>query len=89
MRIIASIALVALLWAAETNAAETTRIECTPSTGDARFRRFSTDNIWTVLELDTQTGRLWQVQASTGGNRLKSVPSRSRISAGPVTSHSA
>jgi hypothetical protein len=73
MRAIAGIALVALIWTAGARAAEAARIECTPSAGDARYRLFSTENIWTLLELDTQTGRLWQVQASTEGNRIKSV----------------
>lgn len=29
---------------------------------DARFRLFPTSNIWTLLQLDTATGKLWQVQ---------------------------
>lgn len=33
---------------------------------DARFRLFKTTNIWNFLELDTQTGRVWQVQFSVG-----------------------
>lgn len=30
-----------------------------------RFKTYHTENIWTTLLLDTQTGRLWQVQFST------------------------
>lgn len=29
---------------------------------DARFRLFKTSNTWNVLELDTQTGKVWQIQ---------------------------
>lgn len=29
-----------------------------------RFKLFSTQNIWTFLKLDTQTGQIWQVQYS-------------------------
>lgn len=40
---------------------------------DARYRLFKTANAWNFLELDTQTGRVWQVQFSVGEkeNRLK------------------
>lgn len=31
---------------------------------DARFRLFETRNYWNYLQLDTATGRLWQVQFS-------------------------
>jgi len=33
---------------------------------DARFRLFKTTNSWNFLELDTQTGKVWQVQFSVG-----------------------
>jgi hypothetical protein len=33
---------------------------------DARYRIFKTANIWNLLELDTQTGSVWQLQFSTG-----------------------
>ena len=33
---------------------------------DARFRLFKTTNTWNFLELDTQTGKVWQVQFSVG-----------------------
>jgi hypothetical protein len=40
---------------------------------DARFRLFKTVNTWNFLELDTQTGKVWQVQFSVGekDERLK------------------
>ena len=40
---------------------------------DARFRLFRTNNIWNFIELDTQTGRVWQIQFSVGekDNRMK------------------
>jgi len=37
-----------------------------PQKIDARFRLFKTQNIWTFIELDTATGRLWQVQYGVG-----------------------
>jgi hypothetical protein len=58
------------------------RIECTPSAGDARFRLFSTENIWTLLKLDTRTERLWQVQASIDGDQIKSVINAETIADG-------
>ena len=33
-----------------------------PQRLDVRFRLFKTENMWNFLELDTQTGRIWQVQ---------------------------
>lgn len=33
-----------------------------------RFKLFSTQNIWTFIKLDTQTGQMWQVQYSVKGN---------------------
>jgi hypothetical protein len=33
---------------------------------DVRYRLFKTRNIWTFLELDTATGRIWQVQFGVG-----------------------
>lgn len=33
-----------------------------PQRLDARFRLFKTKNTWNFIELDTQTGRVWQVQ---------------------------
>jgi hypothetical protein len=33
-----------------------------PQRLDARFRLFKTKNVWNFLELDTQTGKVWQVQ---------------------------
>lgn len=39
---------------------------------DARHRLFKTKNIWNWLQLDTQTGQVWQVQFSVNeGERLK------------------
>ena len=35
-----------------------------PQRMDVRYRLFKTANMWNFLELDTQTGRLWQVQFS-------------------------
>lgn len=33
---------------------------------DVRYRLFKTTNTWNFLELDTQTGKVWQVQFSAG-----------------------
>ncbi len=33
-----------------------------------RFKLFPTQNIWTFIKLDTQTGQMWQVQYSVKGD---------------------
>ncbi|WP_295858207.1 hypothetical protein [uncultured Fibrobacter sp.] len=35
---------------------------------DARYKLYPTQNVWTFLKLDTETGRIWQVQYSVKGN---------------------
>ena len=35
---------------------------------DARYKLYPTQNMWTFLKLDTETGRIWQVQYSVNGN---------------------
>lgn len=34
----------------------------------ARYKLFSTQNMWTFIKLDTKTGKMWQVQYSLDGN---------------------
>lgn len=34
----------------------------------ARFKLFPTQNMWTFIKLDTQTGQMWQVQYSVNGD---------------------
>lgn len=36
-----------------------------------RYKLYPTQNTWTLLELDTQTGRVWQVQYSVEGPRYR------------------
>ncbi len=46
-----------------THAADNIKFETDPPQRlDVRFRLFKTENMWNFLELDTQTGRLWQIQ---------------------------
>lgn len=33
-----------------------------------RFKLFPTQNMWTFIKLDTQTGQMWQVQYSVKGD---------------------
>ena len=33
-----------------------------------RFKLFSTQNMWTFIKLDTQTGQMWQIQYSVKGD---------------------
>lgn len=33
-----------------------------------RFKLFSTQNMWTFIKLDTQTGQMWQVQYTVKGD---------------------
>ena len=35
---------------------------------EARYKLYPTQNMWTFLKLDTETGRIWQVQYSVKGN---------------------
>lgn len=44
-----------------------------PQRVEAKFRFFKTENTWNFLELDTQTGKVWQVQFSvdSDANRVK------------------
>jgi hypothetical protein len=46
-----------------------------PQRLDVRYRLFKTKNTWNFVELDTQTGKLWQVQFSIkeDSSRLKVV----------------
>lgn len=37
---------------------------------NGRFTLYKTKNMWTFIELDTFSGRLWQVQFSVKGSRL-------------------
>jgi hypothetical protein len=41
---------------------------------DAAFRVFRTQNIFTLLKLDTRTGRVWQMQWSLDNNNRFTVP---------------
>jgi len=54
-------------------AADQVDVNCEMQNVDARFRLFKTTNLWNFLELDTQTGRIWQVQftVSDSENRMK------------------
>ncbi len=36
-----------------------------------RFKLYPTQNMWTFIELDTQTGLMWQVQYSTKGSSYR------------------
>ena len=54
---------IALTLNVPTYAADKIKFETDPPQRlDVRFRLFKTENMWNFLELDTQTGRLWQIQ---------------------------
>jgi hypothetical protein len=38
------------------------------------FRLFRTQNMWTFIELDTVTGKMWQIQFDIGGDNRGSAP---------------
>ena len=40
----------------------------------ARYKLYSTKNMWTFLKLDTRTGKIWQVQWSTENNKQFEYP---------------
>ena len=41
---------------------------CVQTYGVARYKLFSTQNMWTFIKLDTRTGQIWQVQYSVDGD---------------------
>jgi len=43
-------------------------VSCSFSDSDERYKLYPTQNIWTFLKLDTETGKIWQVQYSIKGN---------------------
>lgn len=53
---------VAFCFGSATGFADDMGLECVMSTKDAGARIFSTSNVWTILQLDTESGRLWQLQ---------------------------
>ena len=60
--------------AAGAASANDARLECTVSPPTARYRLFSTKNVWTVLELDTESGQLWQVEITVDSAAPSSLP---------------
>ncbi len=60
---------VVLLLFASLALAEVDRFEPTQNP-DAPYRLFSTQNIYTLLKLDTRAGRIWQVQWGDKDHRL-------------------
>lgn len=73
MKIVTSATLAALLLVAtKTSAVEDGRatmvVEPFQQSTSARYRLFPTTNMWTFIELDTATGRLWQVQYAVGSD---------------------
>lgn len=62
------IVLFVWLWSSSAftvHAADKVKFETDPPQRlEVRYRLFKTENIWNFLELDTQTGRLWQIQFS-------------------------
>lgn len=73
MKICKAISIAAMLAPMAVLAADPIEINYEMQRLDARFRLFKTNNIWNFLELDTQTGRVWQIQFSVGekDNRMK------------------
>ena len=49
----------------QTFAAEPVEVNYEMQRLDTRYRLFKTVNTWIFLELDTQTGKVWQVQFSS------------------------
>jgi hypothetical protein len=59
---LAAVVALALFCGSAIGFADDTSLECVMSTKDAGDRVFSTTNVWTILQLDTESGRLWQLQ---------------------------
>ena len=66
------IAMLAFCSVAASQTPQPTEIEYEMQRLDARYRVFKTRNVWNSLQLDTQTGQLWQVQVGLkDDDRLK------------------
>lgn len=81
MKIIRTLFLTAVLIPMAAFSAEPVEVEYdAPQRLDARFRLFKTKNTWNFIEVDTQTGRVWQVQfvVKDDTGRMK-VPINSEI----------
>jgi hypothetical protein len=76
MKIARSLIVVAALLPMVALAADPVEVDYDPPQRlDGRYRLFKTKNTWNFVELDTQTGKLWQVQFSIkeDSSRLKVV----------------
>ena len=54
--------------AQKTTSKEEVKEQLIQTYGVERFKLFSTQNMWTFIKLDTQTGQMWQVQYSVKGD---------------------
>ena len=51
---------------------------------NVRYRLYPTENNWTLLKLDTRTGKIWQVQYSVNdNNRGEVVLNNTELTSGP------
>jgi len=74
MKIPRSLIVVAALLPMAALAADPVEVDYDPPQRlDVRYRLFKTKNLWNFIELDTQTGKLWQVQfvVNDDANRKK------------------
>ncbi|MBR6125194.1 hypothetical protein IKQ19_16645 [Candidatus Saccharibacteria bacterium] len=44
---------------------------CSEFDSDVRYKLYPTQNMWTFLKLDTETGKIWQVQYSIKGDDMR------------------
>jgi hypothetical protein len=52
---------------------QTLLLEIQTQSSEKQFRLFETKNMWTFIELDTATGKMWQIQFDIQGNNRGSV----------------
>jgi hypothetical protein len=60
--LLAVLVALAFLCGSAAGLADDMSLECIMSNKNAGDRIFSTSSVWTILQLDTESGRLWQLQ---------------------------
>jgi PBP1b-binding outer membrane lipoprotein LpoB len=69
MKRILTLVIIAILFSACKQSQENTNLpKDVQIKEDVRFKLFPTENMWTFLKLDTQSGKIWQVQYSVGND---------------------
>jgi len=66
------IAIIVAVFAFTMSCSQTTFSQSCQDNG--KYRLYQTENIWTFLKLDTETGQIWQLQYSINGDNTGEMP---------------